>query len=567
MDYVIEEIYKTDAILMVTGDHGMRDSGGHGGSTHPETNVPFIVLGVPCINDSFAQIDIPANLAILQNFDVPTTSIGQLHKSLLSHLQQSEFLQALRYNTFLLTNKLDLCEETIHTADHLFDLFLLNQKKELAESAAQLYENCARKISETLQKLSIQQNAASLIVATATTVVILLKVIQKLFGVSPKTDRFEQLTMLALLFLQFAHFHVAMDMLLTVTILFLVVRNLACFETKHLQCANKSFLMFMSIVHPLSFLSSSYLEEEHQFWYFFTNTFILFNILTKGKYWILLFVALRLVRTLNQVGDKWAALPDLADWLLQNENYLYLQVIFISGLAASYLCTIMFAKTKLSKFLDALVLILIYVFRSVFVNIILGQILWFLIFIKFLLCVSTKESFALVWLLLISLLLKPYNVILIPLCVLGSQLFHKALENETLTMAHWWLGNLLFFAQGHDNSLASVDISSGYIGLHEYNPFLVFPQVLCHTYALPVLSHLLLFTNRKVNVFKSLSIFILFRLYIVVLVFIVTFIHRHHLFIWSVFAPKMFVEASHFFFLFVEVSCYYLIDLIKKNCY
>ncbi|KYB26202.1 GPI ethanolamine phosphate transferase 2 isoform X2 [Tribolium castaneum] len=266
MDYVIEEIYKTDAILMVTGDHGMRDSGGHGGSTHPETNVPFIVLGVPCINDSFAQIDIPANLAILQNFDVPTTSIGQLHKSLLSHLQQSEFLQALRYNTFLLTNKLDLCEETIHTADHLFDLFLLNQKKELAESAAQLYENCARKISETLQKLSIQQNAASLIVATATTVVILLKVIQKLFGVSPKTDRFEQLTMLALLFLQFAHFHVAMDMLLTVTILFLVVRNLACFETKHLQCANKSFLMFMSIVHPLSFLSSSYLEEEHQFW-------------------------------------------------------------------------------------------------------------------------------------------------------------------------------------------------------------------------------------------------------------------------------------------------------------
>ncbi|XP_044263599.1 GPI ethanolamine phosphate transferase 2 [Tribolium madens] len=570
MDSILREIYRTNAILMVTGDHGMRDSGGHGGSTHPETNVPLIVLGLPCNNDSFAQIDIPANLAILQNFDVPTTSIGQLHQSLLSHLPQSEFLQALRYNTFLLTNKLDLCGETIHTADHFFDLFLLNHNKELAENAAQLYKNCAQKISESLQKTSVRQNITSLIIATVTIIVILLKIFQKLVGVSPKTDRFQQMVMLAVLFLQFAQFHVTMDIVLTLTVLFLLVKNLVCFETKHLKHVDRSFLTLMSTVHPLSFLSSSFLEEEHQFWYFFTNTFFLFNIMTdlkKIKYWILLFVAIRFIRTINQVGDKWAALPDLADWLLQNENYLFLQVIFIAGLISSYFCNSIFAKSKFSKFIDALVLILIYIFRSVFENIILGQVLWFLLFIKFILCVSTKESFASVWLLLINLLLKPYNVILIPVCVLASRLFHKALKTENVIMAHRWLGNLLFYAQGHDNSLASVDISSGYIGLREYNPLLVFPQVLCHTYAFPVLSDLLLFTNRKVNIFKGLPIFVLFRLYIIVLVFIITFIHRHHLFIWSVFAPKLFVEASHFGFLFIEVCCYYFIDLIKRLCY
>jgi ethanolaminephosphotransferase len=58
MDKVIEEIYKTivrwnkrfklPAVLFVTGDHGMRDSGGHGGSSTPETEVPFIVIGTDC---------------------------------------------------------------------------------------------------------------------------------------------------------------------------------------------------------------------------------------------------------------------------------------------------------------------------------------------------------------------------------------------------------------------------------------------------------------------------------------------------------------------------------------
>lgn len=34
--------------MVVCGDHGMKDSGGHGGSTAGETVVGFVSIGIPC---------------------------------------------------------------------------------------------------------------------------------------------------------------------------------------------------------------------------------------------------------------------------------------------------------------------------------------------------------------------------------------------------------------------------------------------------------------------------------------------------------------------------------------
>lgn len=35
-------------MVIVTGDHGMKDSGGHGGVTFSEVTVPLISVGNPC---------------------------------------------------------------------------------------------------------------------------------------------------------------------------------------------------------------------------------------------------------------------------------------------------------------------------------------------------------------------------------------------------------------------------------------------------------------------------------------------------------------------------------------
>lgn len=46
----------TPSLLVVTGDHGMKNSGGHGGATPEETLVPFIVFGRTCSSGNWINI-------------------------------------------------------------------------------------------------------------------------------------------------------------------------------------------------------------------------------------------------------------------------------------------------------------------------------------------------------------------------------------------------------------------------------------------------------------------------------------------------------------------------------
>lgn len=86
------------------------------------------------------------------------------------------------------------------------------------------------------------------------------------------------------------------------------------------------------ILHSLSLSSSSFVEEEHQTWYFFTLTAfsLLFvnhlkknnpvgavsNSIRKETIEIVMLVGLlRITQRWNSSGDKWAHLPDIGDWL------------------------------------------------------------------------------------------------------------------------------------------------------------------------------------------------------------------------------------------------------------
>ena len=57
----------------------------------------------------------------------------------------------------------------------------------------------------------------------------------------------------------------------------------------------------------------------------------------------------------------------------------------------------------------------------------------------------------------------------------------------TVPMAALWLGKSSFFIQGNSNSLATIDISAGYVGLEEYVPFIVGPLTFLSTYCGPLL--------------------------------------------------------------------------------
>lgn len=87
-------------LLLVTGDHGMRDTGGHGGNSPPEVNVPLIVAGVNCSASErvYEQIDIVPTMSVLMGLPIPASSIGSLIPEMLGELSEDEQLYALQYN-------------------------------------------------------------------------------------------------------------------------------------------------------------------------------------------------------------------------------------------------------------------------------------------------------------------------------------------------------------------------------------------------------------------------------------------------------------------------------------
>lgn len=117
------------------------------------------------------------------------------------------------------------------------------------------------------------------------------------------------------------------------------------------------FLILGTLLHTISLLSSSYVEEEHQTWYFLStsihilhlssviltmNTKASFNSCTSNHFLrscpesdvecdrssrsdrirrevlntAVLLLAARLMRSWNQTGNKWLHLPDIGDWLI-----------------------------------------------------------------------------------------------------------------------------------------------------------------------------------------------------------------------------------------------------------
>ncbi|XP_023933896.2 GPI ethanolamine phosphate transferase 2 isoform X2 [Bicyclus anynana] len=167
--------------------------------------------------------------------------------------------------------------------------------------------------------------------------------------------------------------------------------------------------------------------------------------------------------------------------------------------------------------------------------------------------------------LIIVLLMRPHNVIMVPsvyfTCVLTSKcLDHKLLDSRSRrtevvdvmsqALVHLWIGVLFYFYQGNSNSLASVDLGSGYVGLREYSEFPVALRMGLHAYAGPALAGARLFcalaaapaaswTQYLQSVWRVINIFALQRVYQLVVYCVIATIFRHHLFVWTVFSPKL----------------------------
>jgi ethanolaminephosphotransferase len=74
--------------------------------------------------------------------------------------------------------------------------------------------------------------------------------------------------------------------------------------------------MLYPLFHIISLFSSSFIEEEHQTWYYLLSTYLLIRTIEQKslKYFFLLVLS-RLIRSWNQTGNKWLSLLDIGDFL------------------------------------------------------------------------------------------------------------------------------------------------------------------------------------------------------------------------------------------------------------
>lgn len=86
------------------GDHGMKNSGGHGGATPEETLVPLVAFGLNNtlnVRNNFiqvAQVDIATTLAVILGIPIPSSSIRSISLNMINNLSPSNKLFILYYN-------------------------------------------------------------------------------------------------------------------------------------------------------------------------------------------------------------------------------------------------------------------------------------------------------------------------------------------------------------------------------------------------------------------------------------------------------------------------------------
>lgn len=570
--------YEENVLFVVTGDHGMKDSGGHGGATFAETNVPFVVSGIKCVNDSIEQTDIAATLSVLMGVNIPSSSVGKLSVNLLNSSNFDRILYSLLYNSDVLLYKSEKYKGILDTAKEFHYEFLNTGDEKFFRRAIDLYDVFGRKTREFLIKSSVKINVLALISSALALFLCFCKVFSVLIGKRDSSLFSDSFIVVFSLIISILFGHNPAIIILLISIFIVrIIQKLYCVINVITSKGNEKdvlLLSFCCIIHVFSLTSSSFVEEEHQTWYFFGSTFVVLSILKNlhsqktALEFFILFVILRFLRNVNQTGDKWAHLPDLAAWFLKEENFVFLHAFFIFGLISTWLCINYNSKpSKIISFINLSILLLIYPFKMWYINSALfGKFLWSLIATNAFISVIYKTKLSNIWILMCALLLQPHNTLLIPFCVIASHSLCKNCKSkEILAIVHSWLGNTLFFCQGHSNSLASVNVSSGYVGLSEYNPLLVILQVIFHTYAFPVLSHMLLIQQHLRETQKICGVLVTLRLLVLVQICFQTIALREHLFIWSVFTPKLLIESVHSVVLLCEVLVYLCVCFCKRQ--
>ncbi|XP_042305531.1 GPI ethanolamine phosphate transferase 2 isoform X1 [Sceloporus undulatus] len=663
MDNVIKKIHTSlfskeegemalPPLLVVCGDHGMSETGSHGGSSEGEVQTPLLLFssafdrksGSQKPPEPVQQTDLAVTLALGLGLPISRNSVGKLLMPVVQQKTMREQLRYLHLNGFQLSR---LLQENVpaYEKDPGFEQFKMAEKSHgnwiklylegntsetlinLGKKVLKQYLEALKILSSSLSKQVAQYDMYSMIVGT----VIVLEVLLLLLLSTPKalSSRAQLEIPLSplcsllfyLLCLMLCAVHVVVctstESLcyfcsiswLTAIGVIMLVSGLLCvilsavekeFVNSNQPAKNPAastsswseldvLILAGTIGHVSSLGASSFIEEEHQTWYFLINTLCLAlcqeicrhyflakecdlqllsaakpssgevkgasshhrsdvdlfqDDLKMGKItsienrsgsekwmalltpWVIL-ICCRLLRSLNQTGVQWAHRPDFGHWLTRGIIEARFVYVFVLG--------IIFTGTK---------------------DLLKSQVL----------SVDPKTKLIGLWeiysglVLLAALLLRPHNLPVLVFCLLFQAMMTKFVwkplefDAAQVTIMHYWFGQAFFFFQGNSNSIASVDVSAGFVGLDNYVEIPAIFLTGFATYSGPLLwaIHLLCYLSSEVHrnpaaMGHGCFCYALLRsIPVAVYIILVTGL-RYHLFIWSVFSPKLLYEGVYVF--------------------
>jgi ethanolaminephosphotransferase len=174
-----------------------------------------------------------------------------------------------------------------------------------------------------------------------------------------------------------------------------------------------------------------------------------------------------------------------------------------------------------------------------------AQLLYLMIILTFVLRHRTLIATSVIYLSI--LLSRTHNAILLPLLSFQTVRFTQT-ENSALLFLVMQVP-LSFYILGNSNSIATIDLQNAYVGLSKNHMELAGLVTFLSTFSGPlVVLSSFLFSSKQSLSLKHLNSWILWRLIVTFMVCLTCLIMKDHLFVWSVFSPRLLYEMAWIFF-------------------
>lgn len=344
-------------LLMVVSDHGMTESGNHGGSSYEETDSLVLIVGLrnhasdydAAVHNTAHQVDITPTLAVLFGVPIPKSNVGVLISEAFDDLKDDQRLRALELNSWQLLRLLR--EELPGLPCQNFpcdgcsnpqDAYTNEWEHSIERKLCSLYTNATMLHYSWKSKKNSQSSSKKDYSHTVAAYYNFLKSASEWLSGRTTDKPINRLAVgVATMFI---------SCMVLLGLIFCLVRDVYLPASRHLAKSTDSierwslvenFILGVILILVISMGSSSLVEEEHYIWHFFVATYYLLLLrksaqtltrvglqnslsLDKGEsrknylqfsFVFMLLIAGRLLRGWHQGGVNWTSLPDISKWL------------------------------------------------------------------------------------------------------------------------------------------------------------------------------------------------------------------------------------------------------------